>query len=354
MNSSSLILGIDTSCDETSAAVVADGTRILSNIVSSQVKLHAPHGGVVPELASRSHLEILPLAVGQALDEAQIRPSDLTGIAVTSSPGLIGCLLVGLSYAKALGFSLKIPVTTVHHLKAHLFSPFLEHPPIFPFLGLVVSGGHTALYHVKSFDDIHCLGQTVDDAVGEAYDKVGKLLNVGYPGGPIIDRLAKEGNPNAFSFTRARVKKGPFYFSFSGLKTAVALLVRDQGPGTRDQGLKALGHGSPVTSHWSKFIRDIAASFQREAVGALVEKVGQAFDIYPVKAVLVAGGVACNSLLREEIKILSLKRGVDYFIPTPLLCTDNGAMIASVGDHQLSRNFKAPLDSNAYPSAPMW
>ncbi|MBI2340249.1 MAG: tRNA (adenosine(37)-N6)-threonylcarbamoyltransferase complex transferase subunit TsaD [Deltaproteobacteria bacterium] len=364
----SLILGIDTSCDETSAAVVANGTHILSNIVSSQVKLHAPHGGVVPELASRSHLEALPLVVRKALDEAHVALRDLTGIAVTSSPGLIGCLLVGLSYAKSLAYALKIPFTAVHHLTAHLFSPFLEHPPIFPCINLVVSGGHTALYHVKDFDRIECLGQTVDDAAGEAYDKTAKLLGVGYPGGPVIDRLAREGNPEAFSFTRARVKKGPYYFSFSGLKTAVALLVRaHQGTGDAEGGSRSSRSRAPSRRGRERetrrrqdpfpldnqLVRDIAASFQREAVGALIEKVEQALDSYPAKVVLVSGGVACNSLLREKIRELALRRGIDYFIPSPLLCTDNGAMIAYVGARQIDHGLHSPLEANAYPSAPM-
>src|SRR3989338_5437164 len=205
----SFILGIDTSCDETSAAVLKDGREILSNIISSQVKIHQPYGGVVPELASRSHVQGLPVVIDTALNKAGITFKDLNGIAVTTSPGLIGCLLVGLVYAKGLSYSLKIPLTGVHHLKGHLFSGLLAaRREQYPFLGLVVSGGHTALYHVRNFEQIECLGQTVDDAAGEAFDKVAKLMGLGYPGGPIIDKLSHEGNPLAFKFTRAQVKKG--------------------------------------------------------------------------------------------------------------------------------------------------
>jgi len=330
-----LILGIDTSCDETSAAILRDGKKVLSNIVSSQIKLHAPHGGVVPELASRSHAEKLPLIVDEALSQAEINLQDLDGVAVTTSPGLIGCLLVGLSYAKSLAYSLKIPLTCVHHLKAHLLSPFLESEKVYPYLGLVVSGGHTALYYVKSFDDIDCLGQTVDDAAGEAYDKVAKLLGLGYPGGPLMDQLAQKGDDKAFKFTRARVKKGPYFYSFSGLKTAVSLIVRK----------------ADVNE---TFILNLAASFQKEVVGALIEKIKRALSEYPTQKIVISGGVACNSLLRKEIKQLSQNHNIDYCLPSPLLCTDNGAMIAYVGAQQLAQGKIAALDSNAFASAPLW
>lgn len=324
----SYILGIDTSCDETSAAILKDDNEICANIISSQIKIHQPFGGVVPELASRSHLQALPLVVDEALKKAGIGLKDLSGIAVTTSPGLIGCLLVGLSYAKALAFSLKIPCTAVHHLKGHLFSGFSE---TYPFLGLVVSGGHTALYHVKSFDQIACLGQTVDDAAGEAFDKVAKLMGLGYPGGPLIDKLSREGNPTAFQFTRSQVKKGPMNFSFSGLKTAVSRLM-------------------PQKPH----LADLAASFQKEVVGALIEKTELALDEVEAKLLVVTGGVACNSLLRSEALNLGKERGMEVILPSPLLCTDNGAMIAYVGARQLKQGKTMGADGNALASAPLW
>ena len=327
----SFTLGIDTSCDETSAAILKDGREILSNIISSQIKIHQPFGGVVPELASRSHLQSLPIVVDEALQKAGIGFKDLTGIAVTTSPGLIGCLLVGLSYAKALAYSLQIPCTAVHHLKGHLFSGFLSSEELYPFLGLVVSGGHTALYHVKNFDEIHCLGQTVDDAAGEAFDKVAKLMGLGYPGGPLIDKLSREGNPDAFSFTRAQVKKGDLYFSFSGLKTAVSRLI-PQKP-------------NPA---------DLAASFQKEVIGALLEKTELAMDRCEAKMLVVTGGVACNSLLRKESEKFGRERNLKVVIPSPLLCTDNGAMIAYVGAMQLARGKKMGADGNAEASSPLW
>lgn len=339
----SLVLGIDTSCDETSLAILKDGKDVLSNVISSQIKVHQPHGGVVPELASRSHLEAIPRVAQQALEVAGVTYKDLTGIAVTASPGLIGCLLVGLSFAKTLSYQLKIPMTCVHHLKGHLMSPFIEKKAQFPFLGLVVSGGHTALYYAKSFDDIQCLGQTVDDAAGEAYDKVAKLLGLGYPGGPIIDHLAKQGNAEAYTFTRARVKKGPYYLSYSGLKTAVNLLVKEKMPELHDDPHKL-----------DTFHKDLSASFQKSVVGALINKAEMIMEQHPVKMITVAGGVACNSYLREQIKLLSQKLGIDYSIPSPLLCTDNGAMIAFVGARQLDRGDQAPLDCNAFASKPMW
>lgn len=337
MSSSSLILGIDTSCDETSIAVLKEGKELLSNVVSSQIDVHKLYGGVVPELASRSHLENIGVVLKTALNDAQIALSEIGGIAVTTSPGLIGCLLVGLSYAKGMAYSLRIPLTAVHHLKAHLFSPFLEYEEIYPFLGLVVSGGHTALYHVKGFSEITSLGQTVDDAAGEAFDKVAKLLGLGFPGGPLIDKLSHRGNPKAFSFTRARVKKGPYYFSFSGLKTAVSLLVKKMGEKLSSQ-----------------TVDDIAASFQEEVVESLVEKVKLACTAFPSKAILLSGGVAANSALRGRLQTLADERRLSFFVPSPLICTDNGAMVAYVGAKQLAEKKVAGLDCNAYASNPMW
>lgn len=345
-----MILGIDTSCDETSVAILQGEKNLLANVISSQIKIHERYGGVVPELASRSHLDNLPVVVTEALTKAGIGLKDLTGIAVTAAPGLIGCLLVGHSYAKALAYQLQIPFTTVHHLKGHLFSAFVENEEKFPFLGLIVSGGHTALYYVKSFDEIELVGHTVDDAAGEAYDKVAKLLGLGFPGGPIIDKLAKQGNPEAFKFTRARVKKGPYFYSFSGLKTAVSKIVTShslQAP--MEQG------GNPDSS----FIPDLCASFQKEVVGSLLEKAEiflneKPVKAQPVKALSICGGVAANSLLRTESQKLAERHKISCFIPSMLMCTDNGGMIAYVGAKQLKLGKTSGLDCNAFATVPLF
>ena len=335
-----LTLGIDTSCDETSIAILEGDKKILANVISSQIKLHQSFGGVVPELASRSHTENILPVFHEALAKAGISLKDITGMAVTASPGLIGCLLVGLSFAKSLSYANKIPLTVVHHIKGHLFSPFLENDEIFPFIGLVVSGGHTALYYVESFDQIKPLGHTVDDAAGEAYDKVAKIMGLGYPGGPIVDKLAKEGNPESFKFTRARVKKGPFLFSFSGLKTAVSLIVEKEFDGNNTL--------TPGFSH------DLCASFQKEVVETLLEKLDLGLKEFPAKAVLLSGGVAVNSLLRSRLQQFCEERKILGLRPSPILCTDNAAMIAYVGKKQLDRGLVADLSANAFASKPMW
>lgn len=335
MTNNSLILGIDTSCDETSVAILKNGKEVLANVVSSQIALHQMYGGVVPEIASRAHTERIVPVVRLALKEAACRYQDLTGVAVTTTPGLIGCLLVGLSYAKSLSYSLNIPLTAVHHLKGHLMSAFLEHDPVYPFLGVVVSGGHTAYYFVRNFNDIELVGTTVDDAAGEAYDKVAKLLKLGYPGGPLVDSLAGEGNDKRFTFTRARVKKGPYFLSFSGLKTAVAQLVRQF-------------DGNDAT-----FIRDICASFQKEVSEALGEKIEMAAKEFGAMAIVLAGGVACNSRLRSKLREVSDKLAIPLLVPSPLNCTDNAAMIAYVGARQIDEGMIGALDLNAEASTPL-
>lgn len=337
---SKLVMGIDTSCDETSVAILQNGDDLLSNVISSQIKIHQAFGGVVPELASRSHIENIQFVVDQALREASCSLKDLSAIAVTTSPGLIGCLLVGLSYAKSLAYSLNIPYTAVHHLKGHLFSPFLGKDLRYPFLGLVVSGGHTAYYDVKSFKDIEILGHTVDDAAGEAYDKVAKLVGLPYPGGPVIDKLARLGNPDRFKFTRARVKKGKEYLSFSGLKTAVSLLIRDY------KELNQLDEISPE----SEFLKDLAASFQKEVVDCLIEKALYFMDLKKSSLLAVSGGVAMNSLLRSRLSEVD----ADVLIASPRLCMDNGGMIAYVGSKQVERGEFANFDLNAFASKPLW
>lgn len=337
----SLVMGIDTSCDETSLALIKDGKTLLANNISSQIRLHAKHGGVVPELASRAHMENLVFVINETLKEAGVACDQLSGLAVTTSPGLIGCLLVGLSFTKAFSYALQIPYTPVHHLKAHLFSPFLNHPEVYPFLGLVVSGGHTALYFVKSFEEITCIGHTVDDAAGEAYDKVAKLLKLGYPGGPILDRLAAKGDPHFFSFSRAKVKKDPLYLSFSGLKTAVLHIVK--------------AHEKDLESESrDDFIANLAASFQEEVVGSLMEKIERALVIYPAQAVLISGGVAMNSRLRQVSENFSKNKGIPVLISAPGFCTDNGAMVAYVGARQLAKGFFGKENENAFATSPLW
>jgi N6-L-threonylcarbamoyladenine synthase len=326
-----ITLGIETSCDETAAAVLRD-TAVLSNIVSSQVKLHEKYGGVVPELASREHLRAILPVIREALDRASVRLRDVDLIAVTASPGLIGALLVGVSAAKAIAYSLKVPFIGVHHGESHILAAHLEYPELdYPYVALLASGGHTALYHVQAFGRYRMLGQTRDDAAGEAYDKVAKLLDLPYPGGPAIDRLAQEGNPEAVRFPRG-VREG-FDFSFSGLKTAVrnhVVLFR-----SRDSGL------DPKLN-----VRDVAASFQAAVVDTLVDKTLQAVKETGAEKVVVAGGVAANSLLRKRMREAAEGNGLKLFIPGLSYCIDNAAMVALTGylHHQLGE--RSGLDLN--------
>lgn len=333
----SIILGIDTSCDETSVALLRNGRDILANVISSQIKIHAPHGGVVPELASRAHADNLYHVTQEAFKRAQISTADLTGIAITHTPGLMGCLMVGLSYAKALSYALNIPFTGVNHLKAHLFSPFLIVELSFPFLGVVVSGGHTALYLAESWERIKCIGHTVDDAMGEAFDKAAKLLGLGYPGGPIMDRISRKGNPNAHRFTMARVKKGELFMSYSGLKTAMAQLLQENRGRLDNQ----------------QFIHDAAASFQRAAVDLVMNRIEKALALHPVGLLSVSGGVAANSLLRARLTELATAHGLQIPLPPMDLCTDNGAMVAYVGHHQLSGGQASNYHLSARPTSPI-
>ncbi len=333
---SSLLLGIDTSCDDTSAAVVADGKKILSNIVSSQSDIHKKYGGIVPELASRRHIEMIWPVVEEALSAAGITLDDIAAVAVCRGPGLIGSLLVGCGFAKAVAYAKNKPVVAVNHLEGHMFSVFLEGSPEFPFLSLIASGGHTSLYIVNGFGQYTELGRTRDDAAGEAYDKVAKLLGLGYPGGPVIDKLAKEGNPKAFDFPRAYVPES-FDFSFSGLKTAVKSAVSRQPSAVSD----------------AEFIKDIAASFQAAVVDVLVRKVEWAIVKKGIKRVTLSGGVSANSELRRRFKEMAEEREIELFLPSIPFCTDNAAMIAAAGYHHFKAGNIAGIDLNPKAYLPL-
>ena len=328
-----LVLGVESSCDETAAAVLSDGRRILSNVVASQDALHAPYGGVVPELASRRHLEVIVPVVETALADAGVGLSDLDGIAVTQGPGLVGSLLVGCSLAKSLAYVHGKPLVGVNHLEGHIYAAFLtDDPPVHPFLALVVSGGHTALYHARAPLAYALVGQTRDDAAGEAFDKVAKLLGLGFPGGPAIERAAKTGDPKAITFPLAQMTDGASDFSFSGLKTSASLYVKRHAP---------LGEGQ---------VADIAASFQAAVVKMLVRRTVKAALRTGVKRVVLTGGVAANGPLRAGLAAEAAEHGITLHVPPPRLCTDNAAMITAAGTARLEAGERAPLGMNALPN----
>jgi N6-L-threonylcarbamoyladenine synthase len=337
------VLGIETSCDDTSVAVLDHGRTLRAHLIAAQD--HALYGGVVPELASRAHLELLPRMVERALEEAKAKPASLTAIAVTRAPGLVGSLVVGVAFARAYGLGLGIPVIGVNHVEAHLHSAALEHGPTpYPSVALVVSGGHTELVEMCDLGNYRWLGSTRDDAAGEAYDKVAKLLGLGFPGGPIVDRLAAEGRADAFGFPRPMLDRPDLDFSFSGLKTAVAQVVAAAGP-----------------APWpAAFVRDVAASFQAAAVETLVVKTMRAVERTGAQALNLGGGVACNRALRRELETACARRGVALRIPSPRFCADNAAMIAQLGAWMLERgatedpdlDVRASLEESGLPVTP--
>jgi N6-L-threonylcarbamoyladenine synthase len=328
------ILGIETSCDETSAAIVVDGRDVRASVVSSQVKLHEKYGGIVPEIAARAHIEMVQPIIEQTLAEASLTYNDLHAIAVTAGPGLVGSLLIGVTAAKTLALTCDLPLVPVDHIEAHATSAALiTDPPPFPAVALVVSGGHTSLYHVRDFLDITLLGQTVDDAAGEAFDKVAAILELGYPGGPVIDRLAKGGNPRATHFPRTWINEPHLDFSFSGLKTAVLYHVY------------GAGHKYGSVAHLSQQdIADIAASFQAALVETLVAKTIAAARQADVQHVVVGGGVAANSALRAALERACADADLTLHLTPMKYCTDNAAMIAAQGYHHLRRGDTAELD----------
>ena len=325
------VLGLETSCDDTGAGIVEDG-RLLAHVVESQ-DVHVVYGGVVPEYASRAHITLLPRVVQQVLERAGVTLDQIDAVAATLGPGLVGSLLVGIEFGKGLSLARGIPFVGVNHVEAHLVSAGIENELPYPFLGMIASGGHTEIYHVTKPGTALRLGSTRDDAAGEAFDKVGKLLGLPYPGGPHVDRLAREGNDRAVDLPVAKLDPGSLDVSMSGLKTAVKLLI-DREP-------------KPIPDARA---RDIAASAERAIVTALIERLEQALDRYPSRALTVAGGCACNTRIRAEAARIAASRGIPALFPSPPLCRDNGAMIAYAGWRMLERGESTPLSSTAIPN----
>ena len=327
----SLILGIESSCDETSVAVVENGRKVLSNIISSQIDTHKLYGGVVPEIASRKHLEVINSVIKEAITSADITLKDIDAIGVTYAPGLVGALLIGVSAAKALSYSLNIPLIPVHHIRAHICANFIEHPDLEPpFMALVTSGGHSHIILVSDYTDFKVIGQTRDDAAGEAFDKVARVLGLGYPGGPEIDKAAKNGDECAVNFKKVTFGNDNFDFSFSGIKTGVINHIHN---------LTQKGEDISVS--------DIAASFQRSVVEVLVDNLLKAADVYDINQIALAGGVASNSRLRQEIE--NRKGNRKLFYPSPILCTDNAAMTACSAYFEGIAGNYSDLTLNAIP-----
>ena len=334
-----LILAIESSCDETAAAVVKDGRTVLSNVINTQIELHKKFGGVVPEVASRNHIKNIDSVIDEALCQAKVTFDDIDAVGVTYGPGLVGALLVGVSAAKAIAYALDKPLIPVHHIKGHIMANFIAHPELEPpFVCLVASGGHSHIVYVKSYTEFEILGRTRDDAAGEAFDKISRVLGLGYPGGPLIDKLAKEGNPHAVEFPRVRIDRDEkcLDFSFSGVKTAV------------------INHLHKLEQKGEQYSKaDIAASFQNAVTDVLCEHTVQAALLKNSRTIAIAGGVASNSQLREKMTAEGNKRGIDVIYPPPVLCTDNAAMIGCAAYYVYKSGVTADMTLNAVPSLPL-
>ena len=329
-----VILGIESSCDETAASVVRNGREVLSNVISSQIALHTLYGGVVPEIASRKHIEKINVVIEEALAEAHMTLDDIDAIGVTYGPGLVGALLVGVSEAKAIAYAKNLPLIGVHHIEGHISANYIENKDLEPpFACLVVSGGHTHLVIVQDYGKYEIVGRTRDDAAGEAFDKVARAIGLGYPGGPKIDKVSKEGNPNAIAFPRAKVADSAYDFSFSGLKSAVLNYLN----GCKMKNI-------PIVQ------ADVAASFQKAVVDVLVEHAMHAVEEYGFKKFAIAGGVASNSALRSAMEEACKKRGVAFYHPSPILCTDNAAMIGAAAYYEYLAGTRSGWDLNAVPN----
>lgn len=327
------VLAIESSCDETAAAIVVNGREVLSNVISSQIDIHKLYGGVVPEIASRKHIEKINQVIQEALEESDKTMEDIDAVCVTYGPGLVGALLVGVGAAKALAYATHKPLVGVHHIEGHISANFIENKDLEPpFLCLVASGGHSHLVIVKEYGEYEILGRTRDDAAGEAFDKVARAIGLGYPGGPKIDKLAKEGDPDAIEFPKASIDGAPYDFSFSGVKSAVLNYIN----GCK---MKQVPYNEA----------DIAASFQKAVVGVLVDHTMKAAKDYGIKKVAIAGGVACNSALRQAMEDACQKRGYKFYRPSPILCTDNAAMIGAAGYYEYKKGVRHGWDLNAVP-----
>jgi N6-L-threonylcarbamoyladenine synthase len=327
------VLAIESSCDETAAAVVVNGRDVRSNIISSQIDIHKLYGGVVPEIASRKHIEKINQVIDEALAEAKLQLEDMDAICVTYGPGLVGALLVGVGTAKAISYAVNKPLVGVHHIEGHISANYITNPELEPpFVCLVASGGHSHLVHVQNYGEYEILGRTRDDAAGEAFDKVARAIGLGYPGGPQIDALSKEGNSDAIVFPRASIEDSPYDFSFSGVKSAVLNYIN---------ACKMKGEAYSEA--------DIAASFQKAVVDVLVSHTMLAAEKLGIHKVAIAGGVACNSGLRQEMMDACDKKGYSFFMPSPVLCTDNAAMIGAAGYYEYKKGVRHGLDLNAIP-----
>ena len=333
MDKDILILGLESSCDETAAAVIKNGRTVLSNVISSQIDIHKEYGGVVPEIASRKHIERINTVIEEALKEAGVGLKDLDAIGVTYGPGLVGALLVGVAEAKAICFAADIPLVGVHHIEGHVSANYIENKDLEPpFLCLIVSGGHTHLVVVKDYGEFEILGRTRDDAAGEAFDKVARAIGLGYPGGPKIDKLSKEGNPDAITFPKTKIEDAPYDFSFSGLKSAV---------------LNYINKAKMMNEEFNP--ADLAASFQKNVVDTLTEKTIHAAKELHINKVAIAGGVASNSTLRNSMEEACRKEGLRFYHPSPIFCTDNAAMIGAAGYYEYIKGVRSGLDLNAVP-----